>query len=591
MVVIPVYGDQPVNAGAVAAAGMALRLDYHTLTKKRLLELLHAVLNNTNGGSITPQWSSPISINSKWVTLGCNNYLGAHAFWALGSCASLLWLVSSPTPPAVHGCRIHTVLHSQDLIVSYHRVGDHPEDLADVMPGVVVAQTTTGVTVSLTTVSSTASTIQPPVHTIGSLMDTLVGTMWGEFVSAPTAHTDVVVSPISHPSCVPSVTTTVLPVVSSVAPNSFAPFTLYYPPEWGLQVTLEGEKSTSKKRTAGPFGASASDQSHTSSLVERGEVSESDSQGSFELQRPRLPKKTNKWKKVGSPPLSPSSPDQQGKKGHLMTTSSIVSTGEGVQIAASDGSLPPGIYDPSRPPFTKKKLPWLALHPHRDPLRVLPPCMKRWMVVPSRLSRVRPPPARLPGPAVDPIFCQGTKRGPRAYVPFIVGNVGGSPNLSKETSLNHFKITMESYRRRSVPQCYNCQRFGYSSPTCGALPRCVRCGVGHFTPDCELSVDSPEIKCMNCLGTHPANARICPRMASYLQDRERAAPYPRPPTGPSAPRPAGRSRQAQRPLSDPASFPVLPSVSAIPGFMPVTPVTQSSATPHLEVPPEGAFRH
>nr|CAD7398193.1 unnamed protein product [Timema cristinae] len=49
MIVIPVYGDQPVNAGAVAAAGMALRLDYHTLTKKRLLERLHVVLNNTEG--------------------------------------------------------------------------------------------------------------------------------------------------------------------------------------------------------------------------------------------------------------------------------------------------------------------------------------------------------------------------------------------------------------------------------------------------------------------------------------------------------------------------------------------------------------
>nr|CAD7433133.1 unnamed protein product [Timema monikensis] len=51
MIVIPVYGDQPVNAGAVAAAGMALRLDYHTLTKKRLLERLHVVLNNTEGPS------------------------------------------------------------------------------------------------------------------------------------------------------------------------------------------------------------------------------------------------------------------------------------------------------------------------------------------------------------------------------------------------------------------------------------------------------------------------------------------------------------------------------------------------------------
>nr|CAD7203699.1 unnamed protein product [Timema douglasi] len=501
MVVIPVYGDQPVNAGAVAAAGMALRLDYHTLTKKRLLERLHAVLNNTERRSrVLGHWIVCISTlfnlishatRSAWLSPGLRER--STLFSTLKTSSSAI-IELGEIPTLTSG-----LCYCVTLIMS-----DHPEDLADATPGVVVAQTTTGVTVSLTTVSSTD---QPTVYTIGSLMDTLGGTMWREGGSLYRCllHTPMqwrIRSPIRAASL----------------PGFVGGFKLIcsidtlLPTEVGLQGTMSGsEVEMGFIPSLKVDTCNTSDSGNCDWAGEEGK-STSKCPGVFEFQQPRLPNKTKKRKKVVSPPLSPLSPVQQGGKDHIMTTSSIVSTGGGVQIAASDGSLPPV---------------W-------------------WM---TQLSVKEP------------------NGGPERMFPlFLVTLVSRSEvaQLSKETSLNHFKITMESYHRWSIPQCHNCQRFGHSSPTCGALPRCIRCEVGHHTQDCELYADISE----NVIA--PGQRMGCSALSRL-------------PTEPSAPRPTGRPGQAQHPFSDQVSFPVLPSVEDIPGFTPVTPVTQSSSTSHLRL--------
>nr|CAD7577320.1 unnamed protein product [Timema californicum] len=386
MIVIPVYGDQPVNAGAVAAAGMALRLDYHTLTKKRLLERLHAVLNNTERPCRCPAWRG-----------GGSDDHGSHG--VPNSC-----LIDRPT----------NGLH--DWLVNGYSWGHYVEGR-------------------------------------------------GKFVSVPTAYTDAVAYPIFHPSCVPSVTTIVSPVVSSVASNSFVPLTLYCQPEWGYRAQCWalrwrwGPCRLSRLTLVTPLILAIV------TGLERGE-SLLLSRGLLGRSGPPSPTKVT---------LPPSC--KQGGKDHIMTTSSIVSTGGGVQIAASDGSVLPGTCDLSRTLLLKKNF-RLALHPHRGTLRVHPPLIQRWLVVPPRLSSVRPrilpPPIRKTTfqrviPTVNEVYTYPTeeewdgrmvlrglplempvediaealsRRGyqiwgvtqlsvkePRAYVPSIFGNVG--PNSSR----------------------------------------------------------------------------------------------------------------------------------------------------------------
>nr|CAD7398195.1 unnamed protein product [Timema cristinae] len=418
-------------------------------------------------------------------------------------------------------------------------MSDHSEDLADATPGVVVAQTPMGVTVSLTIVSSTASTIQPKVYTIGSLMDTLGGTIG--FVGG-------------------------FKLICSIDP--------LLPTGVGLQGTLSGSVAEMRSLrlsrltlvTSLTLAIVTGLERGESLLLSRGLMGRSepprptkvtippsckDAQGSFEFQQPRLPKKTKKRKKVGSALLSPSSPVQQGEKGHIMTTSSIVFTGEGVQIAASDGSLPPD--DLSRPPLLKTTPPTRPTPPQgysQGQSTSYAPMAGSASQVEQRAARIIPPPefkltssdqqvTVYPGNSyerdtllgflwereiqhytypteeewdgrmvlrglpletpvediaealsrrgyqvwwVTQLYVKEPNGGPKHMFPlFLVMLVSRYEvaQLSKETSLNHFKITMEFYHRWSIPQCHNCQRFGHCSPTCGSLPRCVRCEPTH----------------------------------------------------------------------------------------------------------------
>lgn len=91
-------------------------------------------------------------------------------------------------------------------------------------------------------------------------------------------------------------------------------------------------------------------------------------------------------------------------------------------------------------------------------------------------------------------------------------------NLFKVSSLAHQAVKWEYFRRSSVFQCHNCQRFGHTSRHCGFEYRCVKCDTSHKPGECPRTKD-PTVKeasrphCVNCGERgkgHTANFRGCP---------------------------------------------------------------------------------
>lgn len=80
----------------------------------------------------------------------------------------------------------------------------------------------------------------------------------------------------------------------------------------------------------------------------------------------------------------------------------------------------------------------------------------------------------------------------------------------------HTKITWERYRKQDPwVQCRRCQRLGHSTSNCRAEPKCVKCGLNHWSKECTNVIKENEethinIKCANCDGKHLAFSKECP---------------------------------------------------------------------------------
>lgn len=76
--------------------------------------------------------------------------------------------------------------------------------------------------------------------------------------------------------------------------------------------------------------------------------------------------------------------------------------------------------------------------------------------------------------------------------------------------LLHSKIKFEPPRKkREIPQCSKCQRYGHTKSYCHHSPRCVKCTGNHQTSDCLRSTKSQDVQCTLCTGNHPANYKGC----------------------------------------------------------------------------------
>lgn len=89
------------------------------------------------------------------------------------------------------------------------------------------------------------------------------------------------------------------------------------------------------------------------------------------------------------------------------------------------------------------------------------------------------------------------------------------------TSLLNTNVKIEKpHKKRSPPQCHNCQLYGHTRNGCHHKPRCVKCGENHLTEDCSKDRNSPA-KCALCSGDHTANYKGCP---VYKPTSQKAAP-------------------------------------------------------------------
>lgn len=104
------------------------------------------------------------------------------------------------------------------------------------------------------------------------------------------------------------------------------------------------------------------------------------------------------------------------------------------------------------------------------------------------------------------------------------------------------KISFEPPRKkREIPQCTRCQRYGHTKNGCNHNPRCVKCAGDHLTSNCSRTVRDEGVKCVLCNQNHPANYKGC---GVYKQLQEKRFPALRRKKAPSENN--GESTNSQR---------------------------------------------
>ena len=118
------------------------------------------------------------------------------------------------------------------------------------------------------------------------------------------------------------------------------------------------------------------------------------------------------------------------------------------------------------------------------------------------------------------------------YLLYFKANSVKLNDLRQVKSIANVIVRWDFYRPtkyNSVPQCRNCQMLGHSSVNCSMPPKCLVCGNGHKTENCEHripraemnpQIDRSYIKCANCGQQHTANYRGCAKRAAFIEARE-----------------------------------------------------------------------
>ncbi|GBO00701.1 hypothetical protein AVEN_14109-1 [Araneus ventricosus] len=84
-------------------------------------------------------------------------------------------------------------------------------------------------------------------------------------------------------------------------------------------------------------------------------------------------------------------------------------------------------------------------------------------------------------------------------------------DIYKLDNLNYFIIRVKKYERKTVGQCFYCQKFNHHSSECNMTVKCVLCAEEHNSRTCP-NKRNPEFtpKCANFGGPHTASYRGCP---------------------------------------------------------------------------------
>lgn len=88
-------------------------------------------------------------------------------------------------------------------------------------------------------------------------------------------------------------------------------------------------------------------------------------------------------------------------------------------------------------------------------------------------------------------------------------------------------------RKREIPQCTRCQRYGHTKNFCARQPRCVKCAGNHQTVECSRKGTSQNVKCVLCEGNHPANYKGCQVYKELQNSKYPALRKKNTPAGPS----------------------------------------------------------
>lgn len=95
-------------------------------------------------------------------------------------------------------------------------------------------------------------------------------------------------------------------------------------------------------------------------------------------------------------------------------------------------------------------------------------------------------------------------------------------DILKLDLLLHTRIKVElPKKKRSPPQCHDCQAFYHTSNFCHQSPRCVKCGDNHYTSECTKPPSEPA-KCALCSGPHTASYRGCPVFKKLNDNRSKS---------------------------------------------------------------------
>lgn len=85
--------------------------------------------------------------------------------------------------------------------------------------------------------------------------------------------------------------------------------------------------------------------------------------------------------------------------------------------------------------------------------------------------------------------------------------------------INHCIVQIEAPKSTDdIVQCHRCQQFGHTKTYCKRPFVCVKCGLGHRTPDCPKVVETPP-RCVHCLKQHTASYRGCEVYQNLLRKR------------------------------------------------------------------------
>lgn len=183
---------------------------------------------------------------------------------------------------------------------------------------------------------------------------------------------------------------------------------------------------------------------------------------------------------------------------------------------------------------------------------------------------------------------RGSKRTP---MPLVYVNIPREDKaLYDITECCNLKVKIESLRpSTSRGQCFRCQMFGHTQSRCTAAPKCVKCGKGHHSDDCEKPRDAPAT-CANCNGQHTANYRGCVKHPDNARINNRSVPTaqpvrdarPRPTSSDTRakPRPSTNDTRASRPATQ-RSAPPRVDTQRTPSQRSYAATTRSSGNPSV----------